>query len=102
MRGVFVLLGALLRHALPAEALPLEGDVGIGVGAQRAAVRVEERKKGDSGIIMQPESFSTALIDECGKWAAFTALFAATVLPKHSTLLLPPATFKQSLAHACN
>lgn len=57
MRGIFVLFGALLRHALPAEALPLERVVGIRVGAQRAAVRVEEREKGDSGIIMPLESF---------------------------------------------
>lgn len=109
MRGVFVLFGALLRHALPAEALPLEGGVGIRVRAQRAAIRVEERKKGDSGIIMPPESFSTALIDECGKLAAFIALFASTVPPNtrcsfyhlpHSSSHSHMRTIKRYISHS--
>lgn len=45
VRRVFILLGAFLGHALPAEALPLERSVSVGVGAERAGVDEEGRER---------------------------------------------------------
>lgn len=45
VRRVLELLGALLRHALAAEALALERSVAVSVGAQRAAERERERER---------------------------------------------------------